>query len=337
MQARFERYELVFKQASGTSRGVLKTKLTYFIYLEDNGFASVGEAALFRGLSADDVPNYDDKLQEVCDNIEGYADNYHESLKDYPSIVFGLEQAFLKMKNQSAYCYENAFTQGKRGIPINGLIWMGDEAFMLKQIEDKLAAGFRCLKMKIGAIDFEKEYAILASLRKRFSTNQLEIRVDANGAFSPEKALDKLERLNQLELHSIEQPIRQGQWEDMARLCAQSPLDIALDEELIGVNDFEEKGRLLSRIKPPYIILKPALVGGFQSCDEWIALAESQGISWWITSALESNVGLEAIAQYTVSKNTDMYQGLGTGQLFTNNTPSTLEIYEAALWQNRKD
>ena len=337
MQARFEKYELIFKQASGTSRGVLKTKTTYFIHLDDEGLKSVGEAALFRGLSADDVPNYEEKLQEVCDNIETYANDYHESLKDFPSIVFGLEQAFSRMQNGSSICFENSFSRGERGIPINGLIWMGDEAFILEQIEAKLNEGFRCLKMKIGSIAFDKELAILHSLRKRFTLEQLEIRVDANGAFAPADALNYLERLNELDLHSIEQPIQQGQWGAMAKLCEQSPLDIALDEELIGIHDLDEKTRLLAHIRPQYIILKPALVGGFQSCDEWISLAESHGISWWITSALESNVGLEAIAQYTASKNADRYQGLGTGQLFTNNKPSNLEIFHAALWQNRKD
>jgi len=337
MQARFEKYELIFKQASGTSRGVLKTKTTYFIHLDDEGLKSVGEAALFRGLSADDVPNYEEKLQEVCDNIETYANDYHESLKDFPSIVFGLEQAFSRNQNGSSICFDNSFSRGEMGIPINGLIWMGDESFMLEQIEAKLNEGFRCLKMKIGSIAFDKELAILHSLRKRFTLEQLEIRVDANGAFTPADALNKLERLNDLDLHSIEQPIQQGQWDAMAKLCEQSPLAIALDEELIGIHDLYKKKRLLSDIRPQYVILKPALVGGFQSCDEWISLAESQGISWWITSALESNVGLEAIAQYTASKNTDRYQGLGTGQLFTNNIASKLEIFHAALWQNRKD
>lgn len=332
MKANFEKYKLEFKRPSGTSRGVLKTKTTYFIKLEANDQSAVGEAALFKGLSVDDVPDYEEKLQEVCEHIDDYIRNYHEVLKAYPSMVFGLEQAALKLQNSASFCFNNDFTRGQRGIPINGLIWMGQEDFMYEQIESKLKEGFRCLKLKIGAIDFEKELTILKALRKRFSPNELELRVDANGAFSPDEAMSKLKDLSELGLHSIEQPIQAGQVSQMRELCESSPLDIALDEELIGVLDYEKKEQLLKQIQPPYIILKPALVGGFKSCDEWIQIAEEMDIGWWITSALESNVGLEAIAQYTASKDSTMYQGLGTGQLFTNNISSGLEIRQASLW-----
>jgi o-succinylbenzoate synthase len=311
----------------------LKKKSTYFIKLELNGRVAIGEANMFTGLSADDVPNYEIFLQEVCDNIDAYKMNYHESLKDFPSIIFGLEQAFLKLKNQSDVCFDNDFTKGQAGIPINGLIWMGSEAFMREQIADKLEHNFTCIKMKIGAIDFEKEFEILKKLRSSFTQETLEIRVDANGAFRPEEAMDKLKRLASLNIHSIEQPIRAGQVNEMARLCLETPLAIALDEELIGVNEFVAKQSLLDTIKPQFIILKPALVGGFASCDEWVELAEARNIAWWITSALESNIGLDAIAQYTYSKHSDMFQGLGTGQLFTNNVPSSLFIKNAKLWR----
>jgi o-succinylbenzoate synthase len=333
LTASYEKYILEFKNPSGTSRGILKKKSTYFIKLELNGRVAIGEANMFTGLSADDVPNYEIFLQEVCDNIDAYKMNYHESLKAFPSIIFGLEQAFLKLKNQSDVCFDNDFTKGQAGIPINGLIWMGSEAFMREQIADKLEHNFTCIKMKIGAIDFEKEFEILKKLRSSFTQETLEIRVDANGAFRPEEAMDKLKRLASLNIHSIEQPIRAGQVNEMARLCLETPLAIALDEELIGVNEFVAKQSLLDTIKPQFIILKPALVGGFASCDEWVELAEARNITWWITSALESNIGLDAIAQYTYSKHSDMFQGLGTGQLFTNNVPSSLFIKNAKLWR----
>lgn len=333
LRASYTKYVLEFKNPSGTSRGVLKKKDTYFIELNDGQQTAIGEANMFRGLSADDVPNYEAILQDVCDRIVEYKDSFQEDLKDFPSIVFALEQAFLQLENKKAICYQNEFTKGKAGIPINGLIWMGSEAFMRTQIEEKLNSNFTCIKMKIGAIDFEKEFTILQNLRESYSKDELEIRVDANGAFSAEEALEKLERLASLDLHSIEQPIRAGQLIAMAQLCMQTPLPIALDEELIGIKTYEAKKALLEQVQPQFIILKPALVGGFKSCDEWIELAEAKNISWWITSALESNIGLDAIAQYTFSKNTTLFQGLGTGQLFTNNTASSLHIMDAHLWR----
>lgn len=333
LKAKFEKYVLKFKKPSGTSRGVLNTKDTYFISITYDEYTAIGEAALFRGLSEDDVPHYEEKLHEVCDNIEDYKSNFQQTLKKFPSIVFGLEQAFLKLENQADFCFYNDFTQGKKGIAINGLIWMGSEAFMQGQIEEKLKQGFTCIKMKIGAIDFDKELVLLKKIRQQFPPDKLELRVDANGAFAPNEALQKLEKLAELQLHSIEQPLKQGQPDKMEKLCAQTPLPIALDEELIGVNELDKKQKLLDKIKPQYIILKPALVGGFKCCDEWIKLAEERNVGWWITSALESNVGLDAIAQYTASKNTKLFQGLGTGQLFTNNTPSTLNIKNASLWR----
>ena len=333
LKAKFKKYTLQFKNPSGTSRGVLKTKDTYFIYIEDGEKSVVGEAALFKGLSVDDVPNYEGKLTNVCENINDYACNYHQTLIDYPSIVFGLEQCFLKLQNGDDICFKTDFNLGKLGIPINGLIWMGDEAFMQKQIEAKLAENFKCIKMKIGAINFESEFKILQNLRAKFSKEVLEIRVDANGAFSPKEVLKKLDRLATLDLHSIEQPIKANQIIEMAQLCKVTPLPIALDEELIGVKTTDEREKLLSTIQPQYIILKPALVGGFQACREWITIAESYNVGWWITSALESNIGLDAIAQYTAFKNTQMYQGLGTGKLFTNNISSKLYIENASLWK----
>ena len=222
--------------------------------------------------------------------------------------------------------FPSHFTDGKAGIPINGLIWMGEKSFMKEQIEDKIQQGFSCIKLKIGAIDFDAEMELLRYIRKEFSAKEIELRVDANGAFQPENALEKLKRLSDLSLHSIEQPIRQGQYKEMAKLCKETPLPIALDEELIGVFNTSDKENLIEEIKPQYIILKPSLIGGFQGTKEWVNLAEKNQIGWWITSALESNIGLNAIAQFTYLQNNPMPQGLGTGSLFTNNIESPLQV-----------
>lgn len=332
MQATCFKYILNFKRPGGTSRGVLHTKETWFIRLEDKGKHGWGECGIFRGLSADDRPDFESKLQWACDNIDLELSKLLEALVEFPSIQFGLEMALRSLDSKTPFeLFPSEFTQGSKGIPINGLIWMGDETFMRTQISEKLKEGFTCLKMKIGAIDFETELSLLKSIRKEFSASEIELRVDANGAFHPSEALEKLKRLSDFELHSIEQPIRQGQWQEMAQLCETSPLDIALDEELIGVFSEEEKTRLMDAIRPQYIILKPSLVGGWEGSDSWIGLAEKYSAGWWITSALESNVGLNAISQYTFVKNSKLPQGLGTGSLFTNNIESPLTVEKGAL------
>ncbi|MEE9349025.1 MAG: o-succinylbenzoate synthase [Flavobacteriaceae bacterium] len=332
MKANYKKYILEFKQASGTSRGVLNTKETFFIKIYNKTRIGIGECALFRGLSADDVPNYESKLQWTCDNIKLPKEVLLNELIAFPSIQFGLEQAFLSLASDDKHIlFPSQFTSGKAKININGLVWMGSEKFMKKQIEEKLRAGFTTIKLKIGAIDFKTEYKLLKSIRTDFSANDITLRVDANGGFTAKEALDKLKYLSDLELHSIEQPIKVNQWEDMAFLCANSPLDIALDEELIGVFSQEKKKQLLEAIKPQFIILKPSLVGGIKSSNEWIKLAEKHHIDWWITSALESNIGLNAIAQYTISLQTTIPQGLGTGSLFTNNINSPLHVKNGHL------
>ena len=332
MKAHYKKYLLNFKQASGTSRGVLHTKETFFLFVEDKDQIGIGECAIFRGLSADDVPNYEEKLQWLCANIHLPLENLLLELIEFPSIQFGLEQAFLSLKSTDKFeLFPSDFTKGKSQININGLVWMGTELFMKKQIEEKLKAGFTTIKLKIGAIDFNTEYKLLQSIRKDFSVNDITLRVDANGGFKPEEALDKLKYLADLELHSIEQPIKPKQWQEMAKLCELSPLDIALDEELIGVFTRTEKQQVLENIKPQYIILKPSLIGGIQGSNEWIALAKKQQIDWWITSALESNIGLNAIAQYTFSLGTTIPQGLGTGSLFINNIDSPLRVENGNL------
>lgn len=333
--ASYKKYILNFKNPSGTSRGILKTKETWFIILQQNDKIGIGETGLFRGLSCDDVPNYEEKLYWVCENIHLGLEVLLQELIKFPSIQFGLEQAFLSLKSQTPFeLFPTKFTQGKEAININGLIWMGDKNFMKSQIKEKLATGFSCIKMKIGAIDFETELSLLASIRKEFSANEIVLRVDANGAFLPNEALQKLEQLSKFDIHSIEQPIKQGQMEAMADLCTKTPVPIALDEELIGVFSSEERLQLLSKIQPQYIILKPSLLGGFANSLEWITLAEQNNCGWWITSALESNVGLNAIAQFTYHLKNPLPQGLGTGSLFTNNFESPLEINHGKLQYN---
>lgn len=326
---------LNFKRPSGTSRGVLTSKETFFLVIEQEGKKGTGECNLFRGLSADDVPDYEAKLQWVEQHLHLGEKALLEELKTFPSIQFGVEQAFRSVVAPQWYeLFPSNFTKGKDAIPINGLIWMGSPDFMKAQIKEKLAQGFRCIKMKIGAIDFEEEYRILKALRNEFSASDIEIRVDANGAFQATEALRYLERLATLQLHSIEQPIRAGQWEAMAELCEQTPLPIALDEELIGIFTREEKQRLLREIQPQYIILKPSLIGGYSGSEEWITLAETLGIGWWVTSALESNIGLNAIAQWTYTLRNPMPQGLGTGALYTNDLPFPLYVENGHLGFN---
>ncbi|WP_407533867.1 o-succinylbenzoate synthase [Elizabethkingia miricola] len=331
MQAEYQRYNLIFKRPGGTSRGVLTEKETYFLHISDGEKKGTGECGIFRGLSCDDVPDYEEKLKWLCDNINAEYNFLQQQLLHYPSIWFGYEQAILNLKYGSHIYFPGEFTEGKKSITINGLIWMGNVDFMKEQIALKLQEKFHCIKLKIG-VNWDEEKKVLEELRKTFPKNQLELRVDANGAFSIEKAKIVLEELAALDIHSIEQPIKAGNTEEMALLCANTPTPIALDEELIGITESEEKQRLLETIKPQYIILKPSLVGGISGSDEWIALAEKQNIGWWITSALESNIGLNAIAQYTYTKKNPMPQGLGTGSLFTNNTPSSLKLEGDQLW-----
>lgn len=337
MKASYQRYDLHFKRPSGTSRGVLTTKETWFLKLTANKKVGYGECGILRGLSIDDRPDYAEKIRWLCRNINAAPEELLKELREFPSIQFGLEMALQSLKSEDPFVlFPSGFTSGTAPIPINGLIWMGEEAFMKAQLEEKLEQGFSCIKLKIGAIDFEKELALLQFIRSQYTAEEIELRVDANGGFQADQALKKLGRLSELNLHSIEQPIRQGQHDALQELCAQTPLPIALDEELIGVFDRAEKERLLQKIQPQYIILKPSLVGGFSGTQQWIDIAEKNHIGWWITSALESNIGLNAIAQWTALKHTKMPQGLGTGNLYTNNLESPLFIQGEMLKYNPK-
>lgn len=335
MKATYKKYILDFKRPSGTSRGILKQKETWFLILEKDGKKGIGECGILRGLSCDDVPNYEEKLQWTCANISLGKERLWNELVAYPSIQFGVEQAFLSLNSDNPFkLFTSDFIEKQSQISINGLIWMGDESFMHEQLQKKLEEGFRCIKMKIGAINFEQEIEILRSIRNTYSKEQIELRVDANGAFSADDALEKLHILSQLDIHSIEQPIKQGNITQMKQLCAETPMPIALDEELIGVSDLAQKEELLKTIRPQYIILKPSLVGGFKGSMEWINIAKKYAIGWWVTSALESNIGLNAIAQWTFTLNSPMPQGLGTGSLYTNNLKSPLTVAEGNLYYN---
>ena len=332
MNATFKKYTLNFKKASGTSRGVYTTRDSWFIFLTDGTNTGIGECAPLPDLSIESLKRMSAKLLQVCEEI-GYFSQFPEDLQTWPSIRFGLETALLDLKNGGhQILFPSAFTRGEEGIPINGLIWMGAPEFMKQQIRSKLEAGFRCIKMKIGALDFETEFELLKTIRSEFSPEEITLRVDANGAYSLKIALENLKRLSDLQIHSIEQPIEAGHWAEMAELCRKSPVPIGLDEELTGISSRTEMQKMMETIRPDYLILKPSLHGGFAGCEKWIEQAAKYRTGWWITSALESNIGLNAIAQWTFQLNATAEQGLGTGQLFTNNFDSPLEITSDQLW-----
>lgn len=331
---------LHFKQPAGTSRGIYTTRKSWIIEATSDdkpGIKGIGECAPLPDLSCDARPEYEATLEQLCRMTELTGTLNHNMLRPYPSILFGLETALLDLENGGkGILYDTPFTRGEEGICINGLVWMGNYNEMLQRLEDKMKAGFRCVKLKIGAIDFDRELDLVHHIREAFDEKQIELRLDANGGFAPDVAMTRLEQLAQYGIHSIEQPIKQHQWARMAELCASTPIPIALDEELIGVNMTSMKQDLLDRIQPQYIILKPSLHGGICGTREWIELAKARGIGSWMTSALESNIGLNAVAQLAADiygPNIQMYQGLGTGQLFEDNIPMPLEIKGEKLWR----
>ncbi|WP_017729832.1 o-succinylbenzoate synthase [Nafulsella turpanensis] len=342
LSARYTTHTLRFKFPAGTSRGVLEEKKSFYIIISDGKKQGIGEAGPLPGLSIDDRPDLEEKLQEVCDKVsmEEAPASEENALwlarnicgTEWPSLCFALETALLDwLHGGRRVIFKNSFVSGEQALPINGLIWMGEKKQMQERLEQKLSAGFQCLKMKIGAIHFEEECAILEEVRTHYSADEITIRVDANGAFTPDEAMDKLRRLAQYDLHSIEQPIKAGQPAAMEQLCRLSPVQVALDEELIGIEVEMEGAALLDQIKPSFIILKPSLLGGIASCRQWIQMAEERKIGWWMTSALESDIGLNAISQFTASYPVDKPQGLGTGQLYHNNIPSPLELERGEL------
>lgn len=327
MRLAYAPYILKFRQPAGTSRGILTEKPTFLIKVFDEADPSrfgIGECSVFPGLSPEADGNYGFKLIELLSNM---ALGRETDLSRHSSILFGLEQAIRDFAGGCRHVYfPSDFTEGKGDIVINGLVWMGDFDRMLQRIDEKVEAGFHCIKLKIGAIDWKEEVDLISHIRRKYSDKDLTIRVDANGAFSMESALPRLKRLADLGVHSIEQPIPAGSPELMSFLCQVSPLPIALDESLIGVYGADAKRRLLEEVKPAYLILKPSLCGGFSGAEEWIELAGQSGVGWWVTSALESNIGLNALAQWTATLGVTLPQGLGTGGLFTNNFPTPLRL-----------
>lgn len=326
MKARVIEHDLQFKRPAGTSRGVLNHRRVWYLVLEKEGRIGVGECAPLPGLSAETIPEVEQALAALAAGPDGFCTQAdQQNIPD--SVRFAVETALRDLEQAGTQIlFPSSFTRGEKGIPINGLIWMGEPSFMKEQIRQKLDLGWRCIKLKIGALQFAEELAILKDIRAEYSADDVILRVDANGGFSPDEVPDRLGQLAELNIHSIEQPIAKGQWQHMAKVCRESPLDIAFDEELIGIREREEKIHLLDTLAPHYLVLKPSLHGGMAGCDEWIELADARGIGWWITSYLESDLGLNAIAQWAFLKQPHLHQGLGTGQLFTNNMVSPLEI-----------
>lgn len=331
---------LHFKQPAKTSRGQYTSRISRYVVVESGGVRGVGECATLPDLSCDERPDYVLLLRQFCDVIERTGRIPYEALRPYPSMLFGIETAFAQLAaGGSTALFDTPFARGEVGIPTNGLVWMGSYDQMLARMQEKLDLGFRCIKLKIGAIDFGKELELLRIIRSTFPKDKVELRVDANGAFAPNEAMVRLEQLARYDLHSIEQPIRQHQWADMARLCQESPIAIALDEELIGVNIPSEKERLLDTIHPQYVVLKPSLHGGMMGCEEWVSMAKIRGIGSWMTSALESNVGLNAIAHlaaHTYGTDDIMPQGLGTGQLFTDNIDMPIALRGERMYYDHR-
>jgi len=328
-KAFFKKYQLQFKNPVLTSRGEMKVKNGYYLFIQEGEKTGVGECSFIEGLSMDDLENYESSLSKLCKFIESDSNELKPDLALFPSIRFGWECAQLDFENGGRkILFESEFTQGKKRIPINGLVWMGKKDFMLQQIQQKLKEGFKCIKIKVGAIDFDEEIPLLNFIRQKFSADVIELRLDANGAFSEADVFQKLDTLSQFKIHSIEQPVKAGQHELMKKICNSSPIPVALDEELISM---KEKEKILLWLNPQYIILKPSLLGGFTVCNEWIQLAEKNNIGWWATSALESNIGLNAIAQWVYTKNNFMAQGLGTGELYSNNISSSLYVSNGNL------
>ena len=337
MKITLKHFPLQFKVPAGTSRGIMTEKQSWIVRISDGISEGIGEISVIEDLSPEyiSLAEFELTIKKFLSRLElGWNDEVYQALQPYPSILFGIESALLDLKNGGKQIYfDNAFARGEQKIPINGLIWMGIEVFMAEQITQKLAAGFTTIKMKIGAMDLDTELELLKSIRKNYSKDEITLRVDANGAFDEGTAAVVLQKLADLDIHSIEQPIKAGNCEAMKKLCLTSPTPIALDEELIGIYEKEEKIKLLETIQPQYIILKPSLHGGISGTKEWIALAEERNIQWWMTSALESNIGLEVICQLAGEYSNTLPQGLGTGSLYTNNSKSPLTVAEGMIFR----
>lgn len=331
ISAYYKRYKLHFKFPAGTSRGVYTLRRGWYLFLREDGKTGIGECGPLPGLSRETTDEVEKSLSDICLNPEKYIEN-PDLLKNISSVRFAFEVALTDLKNGgNRILFPSSFTIGEGKIPINGLIWMGTISRMQEQIKEKLKSGFNCIKIKIGHKDFDEELSLLHEIRRAYSSDEIILRVDANGAFNNKNVFQKLRKLESLDIHSIEQPVMAGEWDLMEQICKKSNIPIALDEELIGINDIKQKTALLDKIRPAYLVLKPSLHGGFAGCEEWIRLAKERSIGWWITSYLETNIGLNAIAQWTYRKSVKIHQGLGTGKLFTDNIPSPLRIKNGSL------
>jgi o-succinylbenzoate synthase len=331
MIASYFKHELQFKKPARTSRGEMTSHTVYYIQLQQGTRKAWGEAAPLKGLSIDDRPDFENKLKTCCEFINQGLPIDALDLAEFPSLQFAFETAQLALQFDEPFkLFDNSFYTGSP-ISINGLVWMNELTEMLDEAFAKAEQGFTCIKFKVGALDFDAECRMLETFRKRYSAFKMDIRLDANGAFATNEAEEKLKELSRFDIHSIEQPIKQGQHDWMHELCRKNIIDIALDEELIGKRTNEEMKQLLRHIKPQYIILKPTLIGGLGKADEWIQLAQQHTVGWWATSALESNIGLNAIAQWCAQFKSDLPQGLGTGSLYANNIISPLEVYQGNL------
>lgn len=339
MEVKIVKHKLIYNRPARTSRNILNEKDVYYILIKNNKAdqaIGIGEASVIPGLSIDDIPAYEEALKEIVPKYFEEDIIAKKKIEAYPSIQFAIETALLDLENGGRrVLIDSKFTKEEAGIHINGLIWMGDKRDMVSQIEEKLNKGFRCLKLKVGAINFEDELDVLSAIREQFSKEVLEIRLDANGAFHPSEVLKKLNQFSEFHIHSIEQPLMPGLIDESAELCRVSPIPIALDEELIGIKSSENRKRIIQIIKPAYVIIKPSLLGGFNIANDWIKLAIENQVGWWITSALESNIGLNAIAQYAYALGVYIPQGLGTGLLYRNNIPSPLYLSKDYLWYSK--
>ena len=334
IRASYIDYPLVFIRPAGTSRGVLEEKPCWFIKLtSEAGITGIGEVSFIPGLSVEDQEEMEIQLDHICKLISRGEMDPLQALPSIPGVQFALETAMRDMeRGGERILFPSPFTEGEAGIPTNGLIWMGAKPFMISQIREKMKLGFRVLKLKVGSLRFSEELDVVRWIRSEFGAGDLVIRLDANGAWKPDAALEKMEHFARFGIHSIEQPIAPGQLKELAQLCCDSAIPVALDEELIGISDPMERSALLEKVRPAYIVLKPGLLGGFSVAADWIGLAESYGSGWWITSALESNIGLNAIAQWTWQLEVTRHQGLGTGALYTNNITSPLVCSGEQLW-----
>ena len=336
LHASWVKYTLDFRFLAKTSRDSLRQKETWFLFLKDKaGTIGIGECSILKGISPDNPTTFEKNLNILCHSINSGSKIVISDA--FPAIQFGYEMALRDLKmGGNRLLFSSSFTKEKQGVLINGLVWMGNFENMLQQIQEKLDFGYSVIKLKIGAIDFNQELKLLSKIRDHYSVEEIKICVDANGAFSLKEAQSKLDKLAKYDIHSIEQPIKAGNWRAMQKLCKNTPLPIALDEELIGITERKKKKELLQIINPQYIILKPSLLGGFAKSQEWINYADNQNIGWWITSLLESNIGLNAIAQWSATLDLQGHQGLGTGQLYTNNFPSPLKIKKGYLYYSEE-